>query len=472
MEAGLPSWPVLIERLLSTVASQRADLDTPALEREWVKVTLDRDDLLGAAAVVEAMANESLEVLIPAQLYGSDGASGYLPGPIAEQVANLREIFGKNLEILTTNYDDLIEQALIEAGIASSRIRSYCTDRSPKNRAANTIAVTHLHGLAGREDPPKSIVLTEEHYHRMQHGSSWQERLVTRRLESSLCLFVGMSMADPNLVRYLYTYKMSQARRHAAIFVRQAEPDCQPAVRPALEAAAAERWGRCGVEAIFVDHYADAAQLLYEIGYRQKAGNTYEPVGRRAEKTIGLAERGLAAQGDVEVFANRQVVFSSGLRKLLEALLAGATGGHAPLDESLALTLWLLSADGTGLTGWAHSDRAHQDPSTIAPVAISAASNWVAVRTVCQGVRVELDRDTYASRWRFVRGLPLILQGPGRLPIGCLTISSTKTGEESILTKMPSDRRAALHEAMTSAACKLIEALISIGEGNPPKAQS
>lgn len=308
MEAGLPSWPRLIEMLLETVAAEFPNLDEE--ERgAWVAATLQRDDLLGAGAVVEVMAKKALNELIPDRLYGGQGAEAFAPGPIAHQVAALREIWGEHLEILTTNYDDLLEQALIDAGTPPSRIRSYTQNRERGKRAQGTVAVTHLHGLAGRSEKPKGIVLTEEQYHRMQRGISWQEQLVVKRLQESTCVFVGMSLADPNLIRYLYGYKAHDAPRHAAIFVRQGEPQVSESVRVGMEEAAARRWGRCGVKAIFVDHFADAAQLLYGIGHRNVAGAaSYRPVAERAKESIVCIERGLAID-EQEKFAKTSGLF-------------------------------------------------------------------------------------------------------------------------------------------------------------------
>lgn len=466
MEAELPSWRELVARLLETVAEEQAELDTPELRQGWIARILDRDDLLGAAAVVEVMAAQSLDTLVPSHLYGESGAAGYRPGPIARQVAELRRCFGESLEILTTNYDDLIERALIDSGLAPSRIRSYITSRSPDTRAADAIAVTHLHGLAGRTGSPRKIVLTEEHYHRMQRGSSWQEKLVTERLMKSRCLFVGTSLADPNLIRYLYGYGPPTHPRHAAIFVREGEPNSAPAVRAALERSAAERWRRCGVESIFVDHFADAAQLLYEIRYRRESKDDYTPIGERAARLITSAERGLDASGAQEEFARRQVLFSRGMREVLASVVTALAdiGVAVPASEKLGMALWLLSSDGRRLTGWMHSDRAHQDPSTVAPVPIAAASDWIAVRAVCRGTRVEDDLDTYASRWRFARGLPIVLERSSRVPIGALTLTSTKAQAQSVLDKAPADAIDAIHGYLASMAARMVELLISMGE--------
>lgn len=374
----------------------------------------------------------------------------------------MRTRFSDRITILTTNYDDLIERALLGAGANKRQIKPYVRRRTEP--PAGAIPVTHLHGYAGREGTPKKLVLTEEHYHRMQRGRSWQEEYVTERLENSLCLFIGTSLTDPNLIRYLYGYRAS-ARRHAAVFVRQGDLEqVTPAVRSAREHAISKRWHRCGVEPAFVDHYADAAQLLYEIGHRRASPQEYEPLPTRATRTLELIERILfATDGSSDRFAERQVVLSRWLRSYLYSLLTTALGGESPpADERLALALWLLSPDGTSITGWAHSDRAHQDPATIEAVPIAAGSEWVAVRTICQGVRVELDRESAVSRWHFVRGLPLVLERPTRMPIGCLTISSTKPAEETVLNRLDASRKAELHRGLTTTIVATIQQLPGI----------
>jgi hypothetical protein len=451
MEALLPSWPLLIERLLRRVAEDHPGLSSDEAKSAWIERTLREEDLLAAGAVVEVMARQDLDTLLPEELFRPGGPGAYEPGPIGHQVAALRTRFGERLTILTTNYDDLIERALMASGIAKRNIKSYVRRRSVLPAAA--VPVTHLHGYAGREGHPKGIVLTEEQYHRMQRGSSWQEQYVTERLENSLCLFVGTSLADPNLIRYLYGYQQSAARRHAAVFVRQG--DVQGAVdevRVVREEAVSKRWQRCGVEAVFVDHFGDAAQLLYEIGFKRTAGTAYESVATRASTALRrIGETALLLGRTEQEFADRQVALSRWLRETLYQTLRSALGTDPPADERLALALWLLSEDGQTLTGWVHSDRAHQDPTTIEAVPIKPSSTWVAVRTVCQGVRVELDRQSEVSRWRFVRGLPLIIDAPSRLPIGCLTVSSTKPSHETVLVSMAPAAKAAFHDGLVAA---------------------
>lgn len=456
MEASLPSWPELIRRLLVQVSNGQPDLTEAADQDDWIRRTLESDALLGAGADVEVLTDKPLDTLLPEALYGDAGAASYEPGPIALQVAGLRRRFGPAITLLTTNYDDLLERALLAVGFTTQQVRSYVQHRN--NMPRDTVPVTHLHGYAGRVGRHRGLVLTEGHYHRMQRGRSWQEQLVVDRLERSQCLFLGTSLADPNLIRYVYGYRRG-SHRHAAVFIRQGDLDsATPAVRRARENAIARRWGRCGVEAIFLDHYADAAQFVHEIGLCRDSVADYSPIHVRASRTISLIEDVLIRDVDTgNEFADRQIVLSGWLRSLLNGVLTTAMGADmATDDERLALALWIYSRDGTCITGWAHSDRAHQDPRTVEAVRIGAASEWVAVRTICQGVRVDSDTHSETSRWRFVRGLPLALDQPTRIPIGCLTISSTKRGADSLLNRLQPATRAELHRGLTTAVIEII----------------
>jgi SIR2-like domain len=448
VEATLPDWQSLIRRLLERASRSVPELADEASRAAWAEETLKADGLLGAAAVVEALSKEQLQTWIVEGLYERAPASSYRPGPISEQVAFLHRCLGTKLTIATSNYDDLLEEALRDGGIRRARIRSYITGRRGSEGA---VGVIHLHGYAGRDRTKGTLILSEEQYQRMQRGQSWQERFVGERLLSTNCLFVGTSLTDPNLIRYLYGYRGQ--RRHAALFVRQAEsPTVAPDVRKARETAMRERWNRCGVEVLFLDHFSDVAQVLNEIGYRAVA-DSYVPVDQRARRWIGRIERDIIGINHDRHFELGQRFLSDRLRSLLAravsvAELFGADFSH----EVLAASLWLANRDGTHLTSWATTDRLHRDRATIEPVKIEVGSKWVSVATFCRGTRVEEDRDVYASRWRYVRGLPLYLEETqgARLPIGCLTVTSSRPGAETMLERMDDGVKASFHESLTA----------------------
>lgn len=212
------------------------------------------------------------------------------------------------------------------------------------------------------------------------------------------------------------------------------------------------------------DHFADAAQLLYEIARRREAGDAYTPISARAERALRhIADVALRDGASQDEFAERQVALSRWLRDTLRVTLTTALGADPPESEPLAIALWLLSPDGRRITGWAHSDRAHQDPTTIESVPVRAESTWAAVRAVCQGVQVEHETESEVSRWRFVRALPLVLADPSRIPIGALTIASTLPREESILTQMSAEGKTILHDGLRRALLPEFERVVRDG---------
>jgi hypothetical protein len=457
IEAALPSWEQLVRSLLQRAAAELLGPDET--ERDaWIDETLKRDGLLGAGAVVEAVSEGQLQAWLVEELYGAGGAAAYLPGPIALAAAELRLSLGDRVELVTSNYDDLLEEALRESGFPSSLVRSYI--RQSTRRGAGVAGVTHLHGYAGRDTTKGTLVLSEEHYQRMQRGQSWQEIFMADRLLTSTCLFIGTSLADPNLIRYLYGYRGE--RHHAAVFVRQGESlELPSGVRQGREDATARRWGRCGVEAIFVDHFADVAQLLREIGARSATGSTYVPAHTRARAWITNVEQEVVGMDSDANFVVGQEFLSDRLRELLRRAMSAAESLDVDFsNEVLAASLWLASGDGTRITSWATTDRLHRDRATIEPVDVEAESRWVSVECFCRGARFEENRDVYASRWRFIRGLPLIMRlgGQSDVLVGCLTLTSNLPGGHSALVSMDEGIKAEFHRVIVGGIREFLEA--------------
>jgi len=458
VEAVLPSWTQLIERLLDRAAHNVPRLRTAKQRRAWAEETLRKDGYLGAAAVAEALSGGKLQPWLLEALFGAGGPGSFEPGPIAQQLAALYLEDPDGIRLLTTNYDDLLERGLRLWGVPEARVKSYVSSKIPK---PGDFAVTHLHGYAGR-DRVTELILSEEHYHGMQRRNSWQEKLMVEQLTKRDCLFIGSSLSDTNLIRYLYGAGNTPGRMRAAVFIRQ-EDQLEEPLRSSREQAVSARWARCGVQPLFLDHYSDVAQFVYEVRYRRHceiAGYTYIPVMDRAEAWSAVTRRDFLGLPSEKRFRRQQARLSDALRELLETALERAVslGAKRVRGERLQLVIWLADPEGRQLTGWVHSDRAHRDPGTVQPVEIAADSEWVSVRTYCQGTTFQRDRSNYASRWRFVRGLPLVISDFGRLPVGCLSVASTVPEQRTILTQMPPAVRAEFNRFLVDESLALLEA--------------
>lgn len=458
MEAGLPSWNALVNRLLERGA-EKADL-LPADDQRARELWLEdaaRDGPLGAAAMVDALAGDERDAWVTEALYGAGGPASFFPGPIARQIAALHRVFGERLRLMTLNYDDLLQQALRDAGATPLTLAT-----AEHRVAADEVPVVHLHGYLGRDGPAGQIVLSEGDYHGMQHGGAWQDDLMRNALRDSTLIFVGTSLIDPNMLRYLHAVASEPGGEHFAVFVRQGvhSADAPAGLADARERALTRRWEQVGVIPVFVDHYTDVAQVLAEVALRRSDGDGYRSLPDRAATWLNAVARGLLAVHDRAAFVRSQEVVSQLLRDALSAAVATAeelTGEQ--WDETLALSLWLSNADGTAMTSWFTTDRLHLEPATIEPLPIDEHSSWVAVRAYCQGTPLAEAHTPDGSRWRFVRGTPLTLHSDehGRLPIGCLTTASLSPKDATQLHRMPRPVAAAFSATLSDAVLSFLD---------------
>lgn len=439
MEAGLPSWEALVNRLLRRAARERAliDVDDPRAVGRW-EAEAARDGYLGAAAIVDALAGTQRDRWIADELFApASGPHSFFPGSISRQIARLRAVYGRDLQLMTLNYDDLLEQALRDEGAEPVALAT-ADHRAP----TDTVRVFHLHGYLGRDGRDRGrLVLSEADYQRMQLGGAWQEDLVRNALRESTVLFVGTSLIDPNLLRYLHAVGREASASCFAVFVRQGTypADVPPGIPAAREQALQARWETLGVVPVFVDHYVDVAQLLYEVGRAKALGGDYRPLPDRADDWVTTVRGELLGAGDDQRFVRGQEYIGAGLRSALALAVRTAERLEGTTwEEKLALSMWLVDAAGEQLTNWVTTDRVHLDRATVEPVPVDEHARWLAVRSFCRGTPLAEARDIYASRWHFIRGTPLVVESDrhGRIPVGCLTTASMERRQNSMLNAM------------------------------------
>jgi hypothetical protein len=74
------------------------------------------------------------------------------------------------------------------------------------------------------------------------------------------------------------------------------------------------------------------------------------------------------------------------------------------------------------------------EPEAVMPNPLELQSRWVAVEAATRGVVVERDPRVYASRWRLIRGIPIVVESPtgaGRTVSGVFTLTSMTPQAES-----------------------------------------
>jgi hypothetical protein len=419
MEAGLPSWGSLVRALLDSAAPlSLSETDRAA----WLDAAAE-SGLLGMAATARALAGNDAEFVkrVERYLYRGKGPEHFDPGPLAREIAAWKRDYPE-IRLATFNYDQLLERALEDVGLEVQARE----DNDPEQDGV--AAVRHLHGLLTGTPADDAVILTERDYATWPAGT-WQDAFMRDALDG-VCVFLGLSFTDQNLLRWIYA---STGTEHVAVLARQSAPRLSTAVRRELESATRARLRRANVTAYWADFYAELAQLMHEARRRRGPGKPPAPYPERAQKRALKARRRCLPSTSLEARQRK-------VREILSGSLAGVRAaldsvGADPADAVLGLGLWGVDYDNRDVTLWASSDRIHVDLSTITGVPLAWGSEWVAVEAITQGSVVEWDPETYASRWHSVRGIPLIWTRPEqreRILVGTATLTTTQPSGSSI----------------------------------------
>lgn len=175
-------------------------------------------------------------------------------------------------QVITFNYDDLVETALIGENIPVHSI----FDRS--HYSGSDFPVYHVHGMIPQTREIESTpVLSEKEYHTLYKESfHWSNVVQLQALSNTTCFFVGLSMNDPNLRRLLdisqYGIDRDSATDrpcHYAILERKPlKKDAPNHAKDAEHFAMQEKMmADLGINIIWYDHgkYDDISKILEEI---------------------------------------------------------------------------------------------------------------------------------------------------------------------------------------------------------------
>ena len=477
MEIGLPSWEGLVLDLLGDVVTARQWDD----DGDRFRAAAREGGLLAGAQLVESVLGAGeMAAAIKRHLYGDADPAGLRPGPLARAVAGLQAQFGRRLQIATTNYDEVLELALRERLAAERWWTNVRSQVRPGPLRPDTVAVTHLHGLLGRRDLGK-VILSEGDYQRMQLHRSWQEEWMVDALSSTSCLFVGASMTDANLIRYLYGAGGSRLPHVAVFRRRRAVTAAELRFRARIEEVERARWHTLGVTPLFADDFADIAQFVNEVAYRRGDRAAYVALPDRLRAWFDQErESGSLYCAEDDGYREVQDLLHDGLVRLAaDARALLARRGVQVEGERLAVALLALqlrpsSGQAVPSSGQevpsgqenvpsgqenvvvlASSDRIMTAVDSIAPFALSDRSEWTGVRAISLGVPVGEKKDVYSSRWRYVTGFPVYREAP-RLPLGAVTLSSMSAESALTLERLPAEVRAELHDLLVRSAISLL----------------
>lgn len=180
----LPDWSQLTNRMCREIVTH-----SPADEHDFLRSFFIREGALDCAQLFrQTVGDANYREFLLAQF----DASRHLFIHTTPSHAALVRL---NLPLLfTTNYDELIEAAYLEAGL---QLRVSISEEQFKARRAENPA-RHLVKLHGSIDQPESIVLTRADYARARADRKEMLDYLRGEMVETAFLFVGFSLSDPN----------------------------------------------------------------------------------------------------------------------------------------------------------------------------------------------------------------------------------------------------------------------------------
>lgn len=209
----LPNWDTLLQKLLLTSFQKETDSDTDkslVLAKLFTKIFSPNP--LIAARYLRNHYKENLnkdpvgfEKAVRKALYSN--LKKDFQSPLFKEIIQLCAAPGKtpNLNsIITYNYDDILETHLkgIDIAVPHKSISEVGMKPSP-----GELPIYHVHGYlprTGKLSPTALITLSENEYHQQYSDTySWNNIVQINKFRDNTCLFIGLSLTDPNIRRLL-----------------------------------------------------------------------------------------------------------------------------------------------------------------------------------------------------------------------------------------------------------------------------
>lgn len=201
--AKIPSWNELLldllESMIARISNDQA-IKLKANKNSSYRSILGSSSLVMGKYLKSNLGKDFLPELRDA-LYKNNPKTCDLINAIVDVSRPQRD--GKPLDsIITFNFD-----ALIEENLNSNNIKHKAIDNEGVRNKADELPIYHVHGFlprTGKITASKNVVFSEDSYHtQFIEPFSWSNLIQLNKLSQNTCLFIGLSLTDPNLRRLL-----------------------------------------------------------------------------------------------------------------------------------------------------------------------------------------------------------------------------------------------------------------------------
>lgn len=264
-DSQIPLWNELICNIITDIYFNDAKTNNLEFVERLLKATPNSNLILGK--YLKLMLKDDFENMLRKHLYRNvmkDKTHQYAKTNIMKAISNLARPnrTGWRLEsIITFNFDDVIENALSINNI------KYCSIwKEEQEYDANALPIYHVHGFLpqnSRRDNP-NLVFSEESYHsQFIDPYSWSNLAQLTTYSSNVCLFVGLSLSDPNLRRLLdISCRRNPKCKH---YIIECKPKNNDDVSEVTTMLFEQDANSLGLNVIWCSDYSDIPEILKRI---------------------------------------------------------------------------------------------------------------------------------------------------------------------------------------------------------------
>ena len=265
--AGIPSWNELLLTLLESMMnklSQKQSISIPNADANEFHRRYGPSALVVGKYLKTNLGNDFLPELRNA-LYSKDPKTCNTIESIVELARPQRD--GKPLDsIITFNFDALIEENLDKHNIKHRAIHAEGVRNKP-----NELPIYHVHGYLHRKAKIAAnteIVFSEDAYHsQFIDPFSWSNLIQLNKLSHNTCLFLGISLTDPNLRRLLDVANRKNPSKNLNHFIVKKVPN--PHQNDSVDNLAVlleeQDANELGLNVIWVDNFDEVPAILKKI---------------------------------------------------------------------------------------------------------------------------------------------------------------------------------------------------------------
>ena len=276
-DAGIPTWNTLLKSLLRAVYSDNHEL--PDIDTRLANLFQKRINVspLILAQYLKTLLGKKFTTTVRDTLYKECTDRSKTVDAISELSRQKRN--KKPLKaIISFNFDDLIEEKLSLDKIEYKSIFS-----EGERYKEEEIPIYHPHGFLPRKKNLTSkneIVFSEDAYHsQFIDPFSWGNLVQLNHLNNSTCLFIGISLTDPNMRRLLDVSIRKNGKgekNHYIIKKRYSIEELYPEsetiklkdkkVIPVLESIEEQDANNLGFNVIWINSFSEIPEIFIEIG--------------------------------------------------------------------------------------------------------------------------------------------------------------------------------------------------------------